>query len=74
MDGSDPRKVLDSAAKAVRDTAEVVQTTTESIAVAIETERRRGGVLDQLANLTRGAPLRSLAIAFVTGFIFAYRR
>ena len=71
---SNPRTVLDKAAEAVHDAAEVVQTTTDSIAGAIEHNRRPGGVLDHLARFTREAPVRSLAIAFVVGLIVAGRR
>jgi hypothetical protein len=66
--------VLDKATEAVRGATEAVQATTESIADAIQESRRSGGVLDQLARLTRAAPLRSLAIAFVFGLIAARRR
>ena len=71
--GSDPSLVLDHATEAVRGATETVQTTTQSIAGAIEESRRRGGVLDQLSRFTREAPLRSLALAFVVGLIFARR-
>ena len=50
-----------------------VQTTTESVAIAIEDSRRPGGVLDQLSRFTRKTPLLSLAIAFAAGLIFARR-
>jgi hypothetical protein len=73
-DGRDPRTVLDKAADAVHDVTEAVQTTTESIAGAIEDSRRPGGFLDQLVTLTRQAPLGSLAVAFFAGVMFARRR
>jgi hypothetical protein len=52
---------------------EAVQVTTQSIAGAIEAVRRPGGLLDQLARLTPEAPLPSLAIAFLLGFMVARR-
>jgi hypothetical protein len=70
----DPRSVLDKTTDAVNAAAETVQTTTESVAAAIENSRRPGGALDQLSRFTREAPLRSLAIAFAAGMIFARRR
>ena len=66
--------MFDKATEAVNDATETVQTTTESIASAIEDSRRPGGVLNQLSRFTREAPLRSLAIAFVLGAMFARRR
>ena len=71
---TDPRTVLDKATGAVQDAAEAVQKTTESIASAIEDSRRPGGVLDQVTRITRESPLRSLAIAFIVGWIVARRR
>lgn len=73
-DENDPRSLFEKTTDAVHDVAETVQTTTESVAAAIEDSRRPGGVLDQLARFTREAPLRSLAIAFVVGLIVAGRR
>ena len=70
----DPRSTFEKTTDAVNSAAEVVQTTTESVAAAIEDSRRPGGMLDQLSRMTRGAPLRSLAIAFVVGLIVARRR
>jgi methyl-accepting chemotaxis protein len=70
----DSRTVFDKATEAVHGAAETVQATTESIASAIEDSRRPGGVLDQVSRFTRQAPLRSLAIAFVLGVVFARRR
>jgi len=70
----DSRTVLDKATNAVRGAAETVQSTTESIADAIEDSRRPGGVLDQLARSTRESPLRALALAFIVGWIVARRR
>ncbi|SHN80739.1 hypothetical protein [Bradyrhizobium erythrophlei] len=71
---TDPRTVLDKATGAVQDAAEAVQKTTESIASAIDDSRRPGGVLDQVTRITRESPLRSLAIAFIVGWIVARRR
>ena len=72
--GSDLRTVLDQATDAVHGATEAVQTTTESIALAIEDSRRPGGFLDQLVTLTRQAPIGSLAVAFLLGLMFARRR
>jgi hypothetical protein len=67
----DPRTVLDKATAAVRGAAETVQSTTESIAGAIEDSRRYGGVLDHVSQVTREAPLRALALAFIVGWVVA---
>jgi hypothetical protein len=69
----DPATVLDKATDAVRGAAVTVRSTTESIAAAIEDSRRPGGVLDQVAQTTREAPLRALALAFIVGWIVARR-
>ncbi|HET7888245.1 MAG TPA: hypothetical protein VFL62_18640 [Bradyrhizobium sp.] len=70
----DSRTLFDKTAEAVNEATEAVQATTESIASAIEDSRRPGGVLNQVSRLTREAPLRALAIAFVLGIAFARRR
>lgn len=70
----DSRTVFDKATEAVNGAAETVQVTTESIASAIEDSRRPGGVLDRVSRFTQKAPLRSLAMAFVLGVVFARRR
>ena len=70
----DPRSMFEKTTEAVNGATESVQATTESIAIAIEDSRRPGGVLDQLSRLTRDAPLRSLALAFVFGLVLARRR
>jgi hypothetical protein len=70
----DPRSAFEKATDAVNGAAETVQTTTESVAAAIENSRRPGGILDQLSRFAREAPLRSLAIAFVVGVMVARRR
>lgn len=70
---NDSRSVLDRATGAVQDAAEAVQATTESIANAIEDSRRPGGVLDQMTRITRESRLRSLALAFIIGWIVARR-
>lgn len=72
--GEDPRSAFEKATKAVEGAAEAVQTTTDSIAGAIEDSRQPGGVLDQLSRFIREAPLRSLALAFLAGLIVARRR
>jgi hypothetical protein len=74
IDASDAPTLLDKATDAVHDATEAVQKTSQSIAGAIEAGRRPGGLLDQLANLTRQAPIHSLAIAFLLGFIVSRRR
>ena len=71
---NDARSAFAKATDAVNGAAETVQTTTESVAAAIENSRGPGGTLDQLSRFTREAPLRSLAIAFVIGAIVARRR
>jgi hypothetical protein len=70
----DAPTMLDKATEAVHDATEAVQATTQSIAGAIEAGRRPGGLLDQLARLTREAPVPSLAIAFLVGLIVARGR
>lgn len=65
---------LNKTTEAVHDATEAVEATSESIAGAIEANRRPGAFLQQLARLTRQAPLRSLCIAFVVGFVIARRR
>jgi hypothetical protein len=62
------------ATKAVKEATETVQTTTKSVASAVEDNRRPGGALDQLSRVTREAPLRWLAIAFALGLIIARRQ
>ena len=71
---NDPRSTVEKVTDAVSAVADTVQTTTESVAAAIEDSRRPGGVLNQLSRITREAPLRSLAIAFAVGLIVARRR
>jgi hypothetical protein len=70
----DAPTMLDKATEAVHDAKEAVQATTQSIAGAIEAGSRPGGFLDHLARLVRKAPLQSLAIAFLVGFMVARRR
>jgi hypothetical protein len=70
---SNAPNMLDKATEALHDATEAVQATTQSIAGAIEAGRRPDGLLDQLARLTREAPLPSLAIAFLLGFMVARR-
>jgi Xaa-Pro aminopeptidase len=66
--------ILSKTTEAVRDAAQAVQATTQSIADAVKAGRRPGAPLDQLARLTRQAPLQSLAIAFLLGALLARRR
>ena len=70
----DPRTVLAKAADAVNSAAVAVQSTTDSIASAVEDSMRPGGVLDQVTRITRESPLRALAFAFLVGWIAARRR
>jgi hypothetical protein len=69
----DAQSVLSKATEVVRDASGTVQTTTRSIADAIEAGRRLGAPLDRLARLTREAPVQALAIAFIIGLIVARR-
>ena len=71
---NDPRSAIEKATDAVTAAVETVQTTTAGVAAAIEDSRRPGGILDQISWMTREAPLRSLAVAFVVGVMFARRR
>jgi hypothetical protein len=71
---NDPRTSFEKATEAAKDAVEAVLTTTESVAAAIDDSRRPGGILNQLSRMTREAPLRSLAAAFVIGLIIARRR
>jgi hypothetical protein len=71
---SDAPTMLDKATEAVHDATEAVQVTTQSIAGAIEAGRRPGGFLDELAHFARKAPLQSLALAFLVGFMVTRRR
>jgi hypothetical protein len=71
---SDAPTMLNMATEAVHETTEAVQATTRSITRAIEAGRRPGGLLGELARLTRGAPVQSLATAFLLGLIIARGR
>jgi hypothetical protein len=71
---NDPRTSFEKVTEAAKDAVEAVLTTTESVAAAIDDSRRPGGILNQLSRMTREAPLRSLAAAFVIGLIIARRR
>jgi hypothetical protein len=71
---TDATTILNKATEAVQDATEAVDATSERIAGAIKANRRPGTFLQQLARLTRQAPLRSLGIAFVGGFVIARRR
>jgi hypothetical protein len=70
----DPKTALDKATDAVHSAAEVVQSTTDSIAEAIEDSRQPGSVLNQVTRRVREAPLRSLGLAFLVGWIVARQR
>ena len=71
---TDATIILNKVTETVHDATAAVEATSESIAGAIEANRRPGAFLQQLARLTRQAPLRSLGIAFVVGFVIARRR
>jgi hypothetical protein len=73
-DKRDPQRFLDEATDAVRGATETVQATSERIAAAIEAGRRPGGVLGQITQGTRQAPLASLAVAFLAGLMIVRRR
>jgi hypothetical protein len=70
---ADAPTLLTQATEAVQKATEAVQTTSRSIADAVEAGRRPGVPPDRLASLTHEAPLQSLAIAFLIGFIVARR-
>lgn len=70
----DPRTVLEKATDAVHGAAKTVQSTTASIAEAIDDSRRSGGMLNHVSEIVRQVPLRALILAFVTGWIVARRR
>ena len=70
----DAPTVLAEATVAVQKATKEAQTTSQSIAAAIEAGRQPGAFLDQLANLTRQVPLHSLAVAFRVGFIAVRHR
>ena len=72
--GADAQTVLSKATQAVREASETVQTTTRSIADAVEAARAPGRPLDRLARLTREVPLQALGVAFMLGLIVARRR
>lgn len=72
--GSDGPSKLEQAKEAIETVAETVQTTTRTVADAIEAGRRPGAPLDRLAQWTRAAPMHSLAIAFLFGMLIGRRR
>ena len=72
--GADAPTVLAEATEAVKKATEAVQTTSRSIAEAVEAGRRPGAPLDRLASLTREMPPHALATAFLLGLIVARRR
>jgi ElaB/YqjD/DUF883 family membrane-anchored ribosome-binding protein len=72
--GSDGPSRLEQAKEAVETVAETVQTTTRTVADAIEAGRRPGAPLYRLAEWTREAPMHSLAIAFLFGILIGRRR
>jgi hypothetical protein len=68
------RTTLDRATDAVRGAAETVQSTTASIAAAIKDNRQPRGVLDRASRVAHDAPLRSLALAVMVGWLVARKR
>jgi hypothetical protein len=70
---ADAPTLLTKGHESCSEATEAVQTTGRSIADAVEAGRRPGAAADRLASLTRGAPLQSLSIAFLVGFIIARR-
>jgi hypothetical protein len=74
LDGSDGPSRLEQAREAIETVAETVQTTTRTVADAIEAGRRPGAPLYRLAEWTRAAPMHSLAIAFLFGILIGRRR
>jgi hypothetical protein len=67
-DRSDPPTILDNATLAVRSATEAVQTTSNSLAKAIEAGRRPAGLIEQIAKLNREASISPLAAAFPDWF------
>ena len=53
---------------------EGIQSTAERVSEAVETARRPGMPLDQLAARVRETPLAALAVAFLLGVIVTRRR
>jgi hypothetical protein len=72
--GSDGPSKLEQAKEAIETVSDTVQTTTRTVADAIEAGRRPGGPLYRLAEWTRAAPMHSLAIAFMFGIIIGRPR
>jgi hypothetical protein len=66
---TDATIILNKVTKTVHDATAAVEATSESIAGAIAANRRPGTFHQQLAWLLRQAPLRSLGIVFVVGFV-----
>jgi hypothetical protein len=74
MVGEDDRSKLEMAKDAVSSVSDTVQSTTRKVADAIEAGRQPGAPLDQLAEWTRDAPLHSVLVAFLIGWIAGRRR
>ena len=72
--GADGPSRLEQAKDAIETVAETVQSTTRTVADAIEAGRQPGAPLDRLAQWTRAAPMHSLAIAFLFGILIGRRR
>jgi hypothetical protein len=65
---------LDAAKAAVNSVSDTVTATTRKVADVIEAGRRPGAPLDQLAAWTRDAPLHSVLVAFLIGWMMGRRR
>jgi hypothetical protein len=65
---------LDAAKAAVNSVSDTVTATTRKVADVIEAGRQPGAPLDQLAEWTREAPLHSVLVAFLLGWIVGRRR
>jgi hypothetical protein len=74
VSNADAQRILSRTSDRVREASEAVQSTTQSIVDAVVAGRPPAAPLDQLARLTREAPLQSLAVAFILGLIVARRR
>jgi hypothetical protein len=72
--GPDGTSKLEQAKAALQSVTDTVQSTTRTVAGAIEAGRRPGAPLDQLAGWTREAPLHAVLVAFLIGWIAGRRR
>jgi hypothetical protein len=65
---------LDQAKEAVQAATETVRETTQSVANAIDANRKPGAPLDRLARWAREAPLHAVTVAFLIGVLAGRRR